>query len=117
MQIYPTYLKLYKFLSKINEIDIPPRPKNFKIVYHLYIVFAEDRDSLLKYCLKKGIEAKVHYPKPMYLQESLKMLKHKKGDFPETEKQSKRILSLPVNQFLKKNEIIYITNLINKFYK
>ena len=33
-----------------------------------------------------------------------------KGDFPETEKQSKRILSLPINQFLKKQEIIYISN-------
>ena len=30
--------------------------KNYKIVYHLYIVFAKNRDELLKYCLKKGIE-------------------------------------------------------------
>ena len=26
-------------LSKIKQISIPPRPKNYKIVYHLYIVF------------------------------------------------------------------------------
>ena len=60
--------------QKIKEITIPPRPKNFKIVYHLYIVFAKRRDELLKYCQKKGIEAKVHYPKPMYLQESQKKI-------------------------------------------
>ena len=64
--------------SKIKEIRIPPRIKGKKIVYHLYIIFAKYRDELLKYCLRKGIEAKVHYPKPMYLQESLKFLKHKK---------------------------------------
>ena len=27
-------------LTKINGITIPPRPKNFRIVYHLYIVFS-----------------------------------------------------------------------------
>ena len=58
--------------KSMNEIIIPERPRNFKIVYHLYIVFAKKRNQLLKHCLKKGIEAKIHYPKPMYLQESQK---------------------------------------------
>ena len=80
-----------KELSKISEITIPPRPKNYKIVYHLYIVFAKNRDKLLKHCLKKGIEAKVHYPIPMYLQNSLKNLKHKRGDFPVTDLHTKKI--------------------------
>ena len=40
-----------------------------RIVYHLYIVFAEDRDALLRYCVDKGIEAKVHYPVPLYQQD------------------------------------------------
>ena len=80
-------------LSKIEQINIPPRPKNFKIVFHLYIVFAEKRDQLYKYCLKKGIEAKIHYPKPMYLQESLKYLGHKKNDFPVTDYHCKNIIS------------------------
>ena len=42
-----------KGLGKINEISIPPRLKNYKIVYHLYILFAERRDELINYCLKK----------------------------------------------------------------
>ena len=87
---------MIKSLSNIPEIKIPYRPKNFKLVYHLYIVFAERRDELLNYCLKKGIEAKVHYPKPMYLQESLKYLKHKKGDFPITDKHTKILLHFHV---------------------
>ena len=28
-------------LNKINEISVPKRLKNYKIVYHLYIVFAK----------------------------------------------------------------------------
>ena len=63
-----------KHFSKVPQLKIPPRPKNYKIVYHLYILFAERRDGLINYCLKKGIEAKIHYPIPMYLQESLRSL-------------------------------------------
>ena len=83
--------KYYDYhLSKIKQIKIPPRPSNYKIVYHLYIVFAEKRDKLFKFCLKNGIEAKVHYPKPMYLQESLNYLHHKVGDFSVTDDHTKK---------------------------
>jgi len=58
-------------LSKIKQISIPPRPKNFRLVYHLYIVFAENRDGLVEYCINKGIEAKIHYPIPIYRQPAL----------------------------------------------
>ena len=80
-------------LSKIKGIKIPPRFNNYKIVYHLYIVFAERRDELIKYCHKKGIEAKIHYPIPMYRQKAMKFLKHKKGDFPVSDKHAKNIIS------------------------
>ncbi len=106
-----------KKLSEIKEIRIPPRPKNFKIVYHLYIVFAERRDQLLKYCLSKGIEAKIHYPKPIYIQEFLKHLKHKRGDFPVTDYHTKNIITFPCDQHLSKNQINYIIKVIKNFYK
>ena len=108
---------LDKNLSKIKEITIPPRPKNYKIVYHLYIVFAKERDQLLKHCHQKGIEAKVHYPKPMYLQESLKYLKHKRGDFPITDGHTKKIITFPCDQHLKKNQLDYIIKTVQGFYK
>jgi len=85
-----------KELSKIKEITIPPRPKNFRIVYHLYIVFSERRDELYKYCLKKGIEAKIHYPVPIYRQEAYKYLNHKKGDFKVSDQHAKKIISFPL---------------------
>ncbi len=104
-------------LSKIEGIKIPPRFKNFKIVYHLYIVFAKNRDQLLDYCLRKGIEAKIHYPIPIYRQKAMKFLKHKKGDFPKTDWQSKNIISFPCDQHLTKKEIDYIIKTVERFYK
>ena len=104
-------------LSKISEISIPPRPKNYKIVFHLYIVFAKKRDELLKYCLSKGIEAKIHYPKPMYLQEALKNLNHKRGDFPVTDRHTKKIISFPCDQHLNKSQMDYIIKTVKNFYR
>ena len=107
---------LDKGLSRIHQIKIPIRPKDIKIVYHLYIVIAQNRDKLLEYCKKKGIEAKIHYPKPMYLQEFLKNLNHKKGDFPITDYQAKNIITFPCDQHLKKNELDYMIQTVRNFY-
>ena len=103
-------------LSKIKQIKIPPRLKNYKIVYHLYIVLAEKRDDLLKYCLEKGVEAKVHYPIPMYLQKALNFMNHREGDFPITDKHSKKIITFPCDQHLSINELDYIISTIKDFY-
>ena len=103
-------------LSKIKQIKIPPRLKNYKIVYHLYVVLAEKRDDLLKYCLEKGIEAKVHYPIPMYLQKALNFMNHREGDFPITDKHSKKIITFPCDQHLSINELDYIISTIKDFY-
>jgi|TARA_B100000767_G_C19772889_1_gene541010 dTDP-3-amino-2,3,6-trideoxy-4-keto-D-glucose/dTDP-3-amino-3,4,6-trideoxy-alpha-D-glucose/dTDP-2,6-dideoxy-D-kanosamine transaminase len=108
---------LDKGLSLINEITIPPRIKENKIVFHLYIVFAKKRDELYKYCKKKGIEVKIHYPKPMYLQEALSFLKHKKGDFPITDAHTKKIISFPCDQHLSKSKIDYIIRTVKNFYQ
>jgi dTDP-4-amino-4,6-dideoxygalactose transaminase len=103
-------------LSKIKEIRIPPRIKNYKIVYHLYIVFAKDRDKLLKYCQKRGIEAKVHYPIPIYRQQAMKFLNHKIGDFPITDFHAKNIISFPCDQHLSKQEMNYVIKCVKSFY-
>lgn len=103
-------------LSKLDEIRIPPRIKNYKIVYHLYIVFAKNRDKLLKYCLDNGIEAKVHYPIPIYRQKALKFLKHKKVDFPTSDYHAKNIISFPCDQHLSKLQLDYIIKTVRSFY-
>lgn len=103
-------------LGKLEQITIPPRPEGMRLVYHLYIVFAENRDELLKYCLEKKIEAKIHYPIPLYLQEGLKFLGYKEGDFPVTEQHTKDIITFPVDQHLSKQELDYVIKTVNEFY-
>ena len=84
-------------------------------MYHLYILFAKNRDGLLKYCLKKGIEAKIHYPVPMYRQKAMKYLKHKIGDFPVTDFHADNLISFPIDQHITKEELDYIYEIIRKY--
>ena len=104
-------------LKVIKEITIPPRPNGFRLVYHLYIIFAEYRDELLKYCIDKRIQAKIHYPVPIYRQPALKMLGYKEGDFPVTEAHTKKIITFPCDQHLSKKEMDYIIKAVNEFYR
>ena len=82
-----------KNLGQLKQIRIPPRPLAMRVVYHLYIVFAEDRDGLLDHCVKNGIEAKVHYPVPIYRQPALTEFGYKEGDFPVTDGHTKTIIT------------------------
>ncbi|SVD05836.1 uncharacterized protein METZ01_LOCUS358690, partial [marine metagenome] len=107
---------LDKGLCKLKEITIPPRPDGFRLVYHLYIVFAKDRDGLLNYCLEKGIEAKIHYPVPIYLQPALQSLKYKQGDFPVTDAHTKKIITFPCDQHLELSQLDYIIETVNDYY-
>ena len=85
-------------------------------MFHLYIVFAKKRDQLLKYCLKKGIEAKIHYPIPMYRQPAMNFLKHKIGDFPVSDRHARSIISFPCDQHLSKKHMNYIIKCVKDFY-
>jgi len=102
--------------SEISGIRIPPRPDNFRIVYHLYIVFAEQRDALLDHCIRQGIEAKVHYPVPIYRQPALKFLGHKQGDFPVSDEHIKNIITFPCDQHLSEQEMDYVISTVRDFY-
>lgn len=109
--------KYDKLLSSVHEITIPPRRKNFRQVYHTYILQAQDRDALVAHLVKNGVEAKVHYPIPLHLQKAARGLGYKRGDFPICEKQAEHIFSLPIHQFLTDREIEYVCSTISKFYR
>ncbi len=107
---------LDNLLSSINEIQIPKRISEIKTVYHLYMVFAEKRDELLKYCTENSIEAKVHYPIPMYRQKAVSHLNYKKGDFPITDFHADNLISFPIDQHITKEELDFIYETVKSFY-
>ncbi len=108
---------LDKLLSKISQVEIPDREKNNKETFALYMAKFKKRDKLKSYLIKNGIEVKIHYPIPLHLQKAAKYLGYKKGDFPEAENQAKELLTLPVHQYLNRNQLYFMVNKIKNFYK
>lgn len=109
-------VKLYLENLNMNKVYFPYEKKDEFNTYHTFVIQVDKRDQLRKYLREKGIDTAIHYPIPIHLQKASRYLKYSKGDFPVTEMQSKRILTLPINQFLKKKEIIYISNMVNNFF-
>ena len=104
-------------LSKLTQINIPPRPDGYKIVYHLYIVFADDRDALLEHCIASGIEAKIHYPVPIYRQPAVDYLGYSEGDFPVSDAHTKKIITFPCDQHLSIEQMDYVIETVSGFYQ
>ena len=84
--------------------------------YHTFVIQTDKRDELKEYMYNNGVETLVHYPTPIHLQPAANYLSYKRGSFPVTENQVNKILSLPIHQFLKKEEIEKIIKLINSFF-
>lgn len=103
-------------LASIQGIRIPSRPTDMRIVFHLYSVFAEHRDELLYHCQYNGIEAKVHYPIPIYRQQALKAYDIK-TTFPVTDWLAANSISFPCDQHLSMTELEEIVSTVESFYE
>ncbi len=65
-------------------------------VYHLFVVYVENRDGVRAAMKMRGVQTAVHYPKPIHLQKAYGWLGHGPGSFPNAERACERVLSLPL---------------------
>ena len=77
----------------------------------------KNRDKLLKYLIKNKIEAKIHYPIPLNKQKAAKNLKLNQKNFINANEQAKKIITLPIHQYLTKKQLSFMFNKIKLFYK
>ncbi len=108
---------LYSQLLDRSSIFIAPEISAEFNTYHTFVIQVDNRDRLKKRLEEDGIETSIHYPIPIHLQPAAKRLGYKLGDFPETEMQAERILTLPVNQYLHLDDIALIAERVNLLVK
>ena len=53
----------------------------------------------------------------MHLHHAAKIFKYKSGQFKHAEELSKKVISIPVHEFIKKKELDYMVCKIKEFYK
>lgn len=107
------------YFNNLNSkyITLPLEKKYEFNTYHTFVIQIDKRDALCQYLKENDITTAIHYPIPIHLQPAASNLGYKRGDFPVTETQAERILSLPIHQYLKDKDIDRVTEIINSFYK
>ena len=83
------------------------RPGNTH-VYAQYTIRVPERDKVAEKLKAKGIPTAVYYPKCLHEQPVFSDLGYRWGDFPESEKASREVLSLPMHPFLTEKEQDFI---------
>jgi dTDP-4-amino-4,6-dideoxygalactose transaminase len=100
----------------VDGIRVPVRRRGVRHVYHLYMIRAERRAELLQFLVDAEVEAKVHYPTPVHLQEAARHLGYGEGDFPSAERDAKTVITLPAHPYLTDDEVEYTIDRVRGFY-
>lgn len=104
------------------EINLPVSPDFFKPetlkpklshVWHIFIIRTANRDKLQQYLTENGIQTLIHYPIPPHKQRAYK--EWNSLIFPITEQIHNDVLSLPISQVLRDNEVEKVVEVVNQY--
>jgi len=105
-----------EYIDRLNkDIFIPLDHDDLFNTYHSFVIQTKNRNKLKEHLSSKGIKTAIHYPIPIHLQKASAGLGYSMGDLPVTEKQCDEILSLPIHQYLSKDDLSAVINEINSF--
>ena len=118
MSNWNIYYDRLKHLEDKGVLELPQIPKECKHNAHMFYIKVQDlseRTELINYLKEKNINAVFHY---IPLHSSPAGLKFGKfiGEDKYTTTESERLLRLPLYYGLKKNEVQYITEIIEEYY-
>lgn len=82
-------------LGGLNGICAPPADDARRFdVFQNYVITATDRDSLQAYLGRRGVETLIHWSKPMWMHEGLRL---SNPGLPHTSRLCREVLSLPMS--------------------
>ena len=95
----------YRNRLKGTDITLPSENPYEKSVYHIFMIRSKKRDDLQAYLKTHGVEAKIHYPKPIHRLKSAEFTNLIYTNLEKTEEFSREILSLPIHPCLNTGSI------------
>ncbi|MEM7466128.1 MAG: DegT/DnrJ/EryC1/StrS family aminotransferase [Pseudomonadota bacterium] len=99
-----------------GSVEVPVLPENREGVFHNFVIQVNEREALMAFLESEGIETKIHYPIPIHQQKAAQVFELGTPHLPVTEKQAKRILSLPIYPELKDEQVKTVVDKINRYF-
>ena len=99
---------LYREILGGSGIVIPRDDPRSESVYHLFVVYVENRDSIRAQLEARGVQTAIHYPRPVHLQKPFAALGYHTGSFPLTERACDQTLSLPLFPEMTEEQVKYV---------
>jgi dTDP-4-amino-4,6-dideoxygalactose transaminase len=96
-------------------IILPHQVPGTTHVWHQYVIRSSRRDELRAFLGERKIGSEVYYPVPLHLQDALKSLGYKEGDFPEAERAAREVLALPIFPELREDEQSTVVSAVAEF--
>ncbi len=100
-----------------SAVELPAVPSYGTHVYHQMVLRTERRDEMLTHLAGQGIQALIHYPVPLHLQEAFAALGYRAGQFPVAERLAPRIFSPPIFPELTEDEVLRIARAVRSFHE
>ncbi len=110
--------KLYsELLGPVEQITLPAVRKDTKHTFHQFVVRVPKRNELRDFLSLQGIQTMIHYPTALPNLPAFRHLNHSKEDFPVASQCQEEVLSLPIHPELSHDQIAYVCEKIDAFYK
>lgn len=95
----------YDRLLVCPDITLPGIDPELRHVYHLYTIRSQERDRIQAELTSAGMQSAIHYPVPIHLLPAYSDSRYGAGDFPVSEECARTGLCLPLNPYLRSEEV------------
>ncbi|HXQ27448.1 MAG TPA: DegT/DnrJ/EryC1/StrS family aminotransferase [Candidatus Acidoferrales bacterium] len=104
----------YRRLLAGTRLEMPVDDPRDECVYHQFVVYADNRNSIVTQLAAREIETVVHYPRPVHLQPAYSSLGLPPGTFPHAERACERVFSLPVHPGLTSEQVAFVASSVRE---
>lgn len=105
--------RFYNENIKNRQLILPKEYTSNEHIFHQYVIRCKRRDALKIFLENNGIQTQIHYPKAIHKQSAYS--EFNSLNLPNCETLQSEILSLPMYQTLREEELHFIVETINKF--
>lgn len=96
-------------------LQLPKLRENANHVWHQFVIRTSRRNDFQTYLAQQGVQTVIHYPIPPHLAECYSYLGYGRGSFPIAEQYADEVLSLPMFNGMREDEIKFVIDVCNGY--